>query len=31
MRVEGKLFESFEEHEDEDILSNYTLVKGKCP
>jgi hypothetical protein len=30
MRVEGMLFESFEEHEDEDILSNYTLVKGKC-
>jgi hypothetical protein len=30
MRVEGTLFESFEELEGEDILSNYSVVKGKC-
>jgi hypothetical protein len=31
MRVEGTWFESFEEQEVEDILSNITtLVKGKC-
>jgi hypothetical protein len=30
MRVEGMLFESFEELEGEDILSNYSVVKGKC-
>jgi hypothetical protein len=30
MRVKGTLFESFEEQEVEDILSNYFVVKGKC-
>jgi hypothetical protein len=30
MRVERTWFESIEEHEGEDILSNYSVVKGKC-
>jgi hypothetical protein len=30
MRVERKWFESIEEHEGEDILSNYFVVIGKC-
>jgi hypothetical protein len=30
MRLERTWFESFEELEGEDILSNYSLVKGKC-
>jgi hypothetical protein len=30
MRVERTWFESIEEHEAEDILSNYSMVKGKC-
>jgi hypothetical protein len=30
VRVERIWFESLEEYEDEDILSNYSVVKGKC-
>jgi hypothetical protein len=30
MRIEWTLLESFEEQEVEDILSNKSLVKGKC-